>query len=169
MKELNCLCSVQRLQEVPYSRRRKVIWKNKCWVINTHPRIRTTSFPSTITTGFFLPHNIYFTLNIYGPVKFYTCTSERPWATLISGNNRGESSEAGGSSVLSSWCSSSVALTRIVILHAKEINPAKQIFLMLTLKTKQHIHLPQTRTYRINQVFSPTNQKALKDIPVRLP
>lgn len=53
-------------------RYKKVIWKNKCWVINTHFRICTTSFLSTIT-NVFLSHNMYFTLNIYGPVKFYTC------------------------------------------------------------------------------------------------
>lgn len=161
--------SVEDSQEVPHCR------EGERWHEGTNAGWQTPTSEYVLplfllqSQLFFLPHNIYFTLNVYGPVKFYTCISDRPWATLVFQvvTDRGESSEAGGSFVLTSWCSSSIALTRLVILHAEEINLAKQILLMLTLKTKQNIHLPQTKMYRLNQVFSPTNQKAFKDITVK--
>lgn len=143
--------------------------KIKCWVINTHLRICTTSFPSTITIAFPPPQNLFYPECLWASeilhLHIWEALSHSYFQVII---DRGESSEAGGSSVLSSWCPSSIALIRLVILCAKEINPAKKILLMLTFKTKQNIHLPQTKMYRLNQVFSPTNQKALKDIPVRL-
>lgn len=111
--------------------------KIKCWVINTHLRICTTSFPSTITIAFPPPQNLFYPECLWASeilhLHIWEALSHSYFQVII---DRGESSEAGGSSVLSSWCPSSVALIRLVILCAKEINPAKKILLMLTFKTK---------------------------------
>lgn len=72
--------------------------------------------------------------------------------------DRGESSEAGVSSVLRSCYTSSVAL--LVVFHAEEMSPNKQIFLMLASKPK---HPPASKqTFWTIQVFSPTNKRPSK-------
>lgn len=41
-------------------RYKKMIQKSKCWVINTHIRIRTTYFSSTITTVFSVSQYVFY-------------------------------------------------------------------------------------------------------------
>lgn len=103
-------------------------------MINIHHRIHNISFLCAITF-FFLSHNIWFCpewlwVSEILHLHVWEALSQNFQVIIV----RGESFEAGGSSVLSSQYTGSIAL--LVILHAKEINPTKQIFLMLTSKTK---------------------------------